>query len=153
MAVPFIACMALVAQVYSLPPRVLPSIQKVEGGRPGLVHWNVNGSADLGIMQVNTAWLPTLSRYTKLSEGDVTARLLDRPCFNIAAAGLIMRTYLDEARGDLMIAVGFYHSHTPVLGEGYRAKVLRSATELFQRGPPAETASRGGRAPSPPSKG
>lgn len=149
MAVPFIACMALVAQVYSLPPRVLPSIQKVEGGRLGLVHWNRNGSADLGIMQVNTAWLPTLARYTKLSEAEVTTRLLDRPCFNIAAAGLIMRRYLDEARGDMMTAVGFYHSHTPVLGMGYQIKVLRSATQLFQGGPP----NGGGRNPPPSFRG
>ena len=133
MAVPFVACMALVAQVYSLPPRVLPSIQRVEGGRPGLVHWNANGSADLGVMQVNTVWVPMLSRYAKLTEGEVTSRLLDRPCFNIAAAGLIMRTYLDEARGELLRAVGYYHSHTPVLGADYRARVLRSAAELFQR--------------------
>ena len=146
MAIPFIACMALVAQVYSLPPRVLPSIQKVEGGRHGLVHWNTNGSADIGVMQVNTTWLPTLSRYTKLPESEVTQRLLDRPCFNIAAAGLILRTYLDEARGDLLTAVGFYHSHTPLLTTNYRARVLRSATELFQGGPPIG----GGRA-SPPS--
>ena len=44
MAVPYLACMALVASIYHLPPRVLPSIQRIEGGRPGLVSPNANGS-------------------------------------------------------------------------------------------------------------
>ncbi len=131
MPVPFVACMALVAQIYSLPPRVLPSIQRVEGGAPGVVHRNRDGSEDYGVMQVNTIWLPVLARYSKLDPVEVRARLLTRPCFNIAAAGLIMRTYLDEAGGDLMKAVGFYHSHTPALGLGYKAKVVSAAWGLF----------------------
>lgn len=126
--------MALVAQIYGLPPRVLPSIQAVEGGRPGLAHRNRDGSDDLGIMQVNTLWLPRLARYSGLSEVEVLDRLLNRPCFNIAAAGLIMRTYLDETKGDLLRAVGNYHSHTPVLNSDYQARVLRSATALFPGG-------------------
>ena len=132
MPVPFLPCMALVAQIYSLPPRVLPSIQRVEGGAPGLVHRNTNGSEDLGVMQVNTIWLPYLAGYTHLPEAEVRARLLNRVCFNIAAAGLIMRIYLDETGGDLMRAVGDYNSHTPALNQAYQAKVLRSATILFQ---------------------
>ena len=106
MAVPYLSCMALVASLYGLPPRVLPSIQAVEGGRPGTVHVNADGSQDLGVMQVNTRWLPALSLYTGLSAAAVRDRLLHRACFNIAAAGAIMRTYLDEAGGDLMQAVG-----------------------------------------------
>jgi hypothetical protein len=132
MPVPFLSCMALVAQIYTLPPRVLPAIQHVEGGQPGLVHANGNGSDDLGIMQINTIWLPYLSTYTRLSQADVRDRLLTRTCFNIAAAGLIMRIYLDETGGDLLRAVGNYHSHTPQLNQNYQAKVLRSATLMFQ---------------------
>ncbi len=131
MAVPFLACMALVAQIYSLPPRVLPSIQAVEGGAPGLAHVNTDGSEDLGVMQINTIWIPRLVRYTRLEAAVVRDRLLHNACFNIAAAGLIMRIYLDEAEGDLLRAVGYYHSHTPALHAAYRTKVLRSATRLF----------------------
>lgn len=133
MAVPFLACMALVAQVYALPPRVLPSIQAVEGGAPGVVHLNMDGSEDLGVMQVNTIWMPRLVRYTKLDAAAVRHSLLHNACFNIAAAGLIMRTYLDEAGGDLLRGVGYYHSHTPALHEAYKTKVLRSATRLFAK--------------------
>ncbi len=128
--------MALVAQIYALPPRVLPSIQAVEGGGPGVVHRNADGTEDMGVMQINTLWLGTLARYSKLGLAEVRTRLLLRPCYNIAAAGLIMRTYLDETRGDLMQAVGNYHSHTPLLNQTYQAKVLRSATILFRPGLP-----------------
>jgi Transglycosylase SLT domain len=131
MAVPFVACMALVASLYSLPPRVLPSIHGVEGGQPGVVHANTDGSEDYGVMQVNSRWLPALSRYTRQPAEAVRQQLIGRPCFNIAAAGLILRTYLNEAHGDLMQAVGDYHSHTPLLNRTYQTEVMQSAWSLF----------------------
>jgi hypothetical protein len=131
MAIPYLACMAAVAAFNHLPPRVLPSIQAVEGGSVGAVHRNPDGSEDLGPMQVNTRWVRPLARYTGLGEEAVRLRLIALPCFNIAAAGAIMRVYLDEAHGDLMQAVGNYHSHTPVLNQEYQAQVLRSAVRLF----------------------
>lgn len=132
-AVPYLACMVLVASIYHLPPRVLPSIQAVEGGVNDSIHSNVNGSVDLGVMQVNTLWLPALSRYTGLAPAIVRARLTGAPCFNIAAAGAILRTYLNEAHGNLMTAVGDYHSHTAVLNHGYQMQVMQEARQLFGR--------------------
>src|SRR3712207_1170543 len=105
MPAPFLACMAAVAAFHGLPPRVLPSIQRVEGGRVGLASPNRNGSEDLGLMQINTLWIGPLARIGGLSEAEVRHRLLHEPCFNIAAAGLILRIYLDETKGDLMRAV------------------------------------------------
>ena len=131
MSVPFLACMAAVASFYNLPPRVLPSIQQVEGGQVGAISRNANGSEDLGLMQVNTLWIAPIAKHTKQPEAVVRARLINDGCFNIAAAGAILRTYLNEARGDLMLAVGFYHSHTPARNLSYQAKVLASATRLF----------------------
>ena len=132
MAVPLLACMALVASLYNLPPRVLPSIHVVEGGRTDTVHVNTDGSQDLGYMQVNTRWLPVLARYSKLPEASVRQNLLSRPCFNVAAAGYILRRYLDETRNDLMLAVGDYHSHTAALNTAYQGLVVRSAAALFR---------------------
>ena len=118
-----------------LPPRVLPSIQAVEGGRVGLAHVNANGSADLGVMQVNTAWVAPISRVTGLPQNVIVARLMDEPCFNIAAAGAIMQLYLAEERGDLLRAVGDYHSHTDALNQGYQAQILSAARAMFSRIP------------------
>jgi hypothetical protein len=123
--------MVLVSSAYHLPPRVLPSIQAVEGGGTGVVHRNADGSEDLGVMQVNTLWLRPLAQVSHLTEADVRGRLLNQPCFNIAAAGLILRSYLRETRGDLLLAIGDYHSHTPLLNQAYQTQVIHSATMMF----------------------
>jgi hypothetical protein len=130
--IPYLACMALVASVYHLPPRVLPSIQTVEGGTPGSVSHNADGSDDLGVMQINTLWLAPLARISRLPEAEVHRRLIADACFNIAAAGLVMRVYLNETHGDLLRAVGDYHSHTPALNQDYQARVLAAARALFR---------------------
>ena len=132
MAVPYLACMALVASVYHLPPRVLPAIQAVEGGAIGVVSANANGTQDLGVMQVNTLWLAPLAAMARLSEATVRDRLIHQSCFNIAAAGLVLRFYLQADRNDLMLAIGDYHSHTPMLNRRYQSQVWRAARRLFQ---------------------
>lgn len=101
---------------------------------PGSVSHNTDGSDDLGVMQVNTQWLLPLARVSRLPTEEVRRRLVVDPCFNIAAAGLIMRVYLNEAHGDLMVAVGDYHSHAPDLNLEYQSKVLESAARLFGSG-------------------
>ena len=133
MSIPLLACMVTVAAFYHLPPRVLPSIQAVEGGYLGAVHVNADGTEDLGVMQVNTRWLDKLAPVARMTPDSVRARLLQDGCFNIAAAGAIMRAYLNETRGNLMMAVGYYHSHTPALNLAYQEKVLASAVQLFQK--------------------
>jgi hypothetical protein len=130
-SIPFLACMVAAAAFYHLPPRVLPSIQVVEGGRVGLVHPNTNGSADLGLMQVNTIWVKPLANLAHMDPDAVADRLVKDACFNIAAAAVVMRVYLTEGHGDLMTAVGYYHSHTPGLTAAYRDKVVAAAGRLF----------------------
>jgi hypothetical protein len=131
MPVPYLACMALVAQIYALPPRVLPSIQAVEGGSAGVVRANSDGSQDFGVMQVNSTWLGALAKYTNTPEEVVRGRLTQEPCYNIAAAGAILRVYLNEAHGDVLRAVGYYHSHTSWRGSWYRLMVERQAARMF----------------------
>ena len=131
MSIPFLACMVATAAFFHLPPRVLPSIQAVEGGQIGSVHVNANGTADLGVMQVNTIWIGPLARYARLEPEVVTRRMIYDPCFNIAASGAIMRTYIAQAHGDLMLAIGYYHSHTPALSTLYEQRVLTAAGRMF----------------------
>ena len=135
MSIPYLACMAAAAAFYHLPPRVLPSIQAVEGGRPGLIVPNLNGSVDLGLMQINSIWVEPLAHYVGMTKDRVADRLRDDPCFNIAASAAIMRVYLTEARGDLMTAIGYYHSHTQAFGAAYQRKVLAAAGVLFRGAP------------------
>ncbi len=129
--VPFLSCMLVVAHLYALPPSALPAIQAVEGGAVGVVHHNRNGTDDLGPMQVNTFWIMPLARASGLSPVAVWSRLIGDPCFNITAAGAILRVYLDETHDNLMLAIGDYHSHTVVLNRLYQLKVVAAARRLF----------------------
>jgi hypothetical protein len=110
---------------------VLPALQAVEGGFTGAARRNTNGSEDLGLMQVNTLWLPGLSRGTGLPEAELRRRLMYDDCFNIAVAGAIMRLNLNAEGGNLMAAIGSYHSRTPARREAYQARVLAAATRMF----------------------
>ncbi len=141
--VPFASCMLLVAHLYALPPRVLPSIHRVEGGAVGLVHHNGDGSDDFGVMQVNTVWLRPLAGYTDTSTDTVRRRLTGEACYGIAAAGAILRSYLNQEHGNLMRAVGDYHSHTATLNLSYQSSVIAAATAMFVRPAPATGKARG----------
>lgn len=114
----------------------------VEGGRPGLANANRDGSADLGVMQINTLWIAPLARHTRQTESAIRHRLLHEPCFNIAVAGAIMRIYLNEAKGDVMRAIGNYHSQTPMRHNAYRLKVLEAARRFSRRLSPNPVNSR-----------
>ena len=141
-AIPFLACMLATAAAYHLPPRLLPAIQQVEGGTTGTVHPNTNGSDDLGVMQINSAWLGRIGAITGLPAAQVRDRLIDDGCFNIAAAGMILHAALDEADQDLLRAIGFYHSHTDSFADPYRARVLAAAHRLFAPQPDQPALSR-----------
>ena len=98
-----------------------------------MVQPNANGSFDLGVMQINTLWIEPLARRTGMPPDVVRRRLIDDACFNIAVAGAILRTYLTEERGNLMRAIGNYHSHTPFRHRAYQDKVLDAAQRLYGR--------------------
>ncbi|WP_373320750.1 lytic transglycosylase domain-containing protein, partial [Acetobacter estunensis] len=131
MPAPLLACMLAAAIRYDIPPRVLPAIWEVERGAIGLVHRNANGTDDLGLMQINTQWITTISQITHMPAVQTAARLVSDGCFNIAASAMILRTYMNETHGDLMQAIGNYHSHTPSLNNAYQKQVTRKAMQLF----------------------
>jgi hypothetical protein len=131
MASPLLACMAAVASFYHLPPKLLPSIHATEGGRVGMVSHNTNGTDDLGFMQVNTLWVQPIAGRTGMAPEEVRTRLVNDGCYNIAVAGMILRGSLNEAHGNQMRAVGYYHSHTPGRGQAYRVRMINSALALY----------------------
>ena len=104
-----------------------------------MVSLNRDGSEDLGVMQVNTRWLGSLSRYTGLDPVVVRERLLSDACFNITAAALILQTYWVGAHGDLMRAVGNYHSthHTAAHGVSGASGPLGDGAVRSENGPGA----------------
>lgn len=131
MGAPLLACLAAAASLYQLPPRALVAVQAVEGGRVGMASRNTDGSEDLGLMQVNTRWLAPLSAATGLPPAALRARLVDDACFNLTVGAAILRIETNAARGDLAVALGHYHSHTPARAAAYQGRVLRAAERLF----------------------
>jgi hypothetical protein len=129
--IPYLKCMLVVAATVGLPPRVLPVIQKIEGGAPGVITLDSNGTQDFGVMQVNSIWIAPLAARAQLSPIETRLRLIEDPCFNIAAAGLILQDYLVENHGELLPAIGDYHSHTPGLNAAYAQQAERQALQLF----------------------
>jgi soluble lytic murein transglycosylase-like protein len=135
MPIPFYACMVAASAAFHLPVHALPAIQRAEGGWIGAAQPNTDGSHDLGLMQVNTRWVPPLAHATGLPPQTVALRLMLEPCFNITAAAAILRGYIDEEHGNVWQAIGDYHSHTPGLNIAYKFRVLQEAATL----PPLKT--------------
>jgi len=134
MSVPFLACMIAAASFHHLPVQALAAIQSVEGGAVGAISANKDGSADLGLMQVNTQWVPAVARATRAKEAVIRAKLIGDGCFSIKVAAAILDLYKIEAHGNMLEAVGFYHSHTPDLKAAYQMKVLAAAGRLRKNG-------------------
>ena len=133
MAGSLVTCMAIAAWLTGLPPDVLPAIHAVEGGKVGMATPNKDAagrvvSEDLGVMQINSvAWLPALSAAMGTSRAEMRHSLVDDECFNVLAAGLIVKVYLAETHGDMEAAIGDYHSHTPIKRAEYQLKIARAA--------------------------
>ncbi len=71
---------------YGVPAKLLVAIAKVETGiNPSTVgKKNKDGSYDIGLMQINSGWLPKLSKY------NITENDLFKPCTNIMVGAWIL---------------------------------------------------------------
>jgi|SRR5450830_79900 len=70
-------CFNEAAQRYRVPVALLQAISKVESnGNPQARNVNANGSYDIGHMQINSSWLPTLAKY------HIDEKALADPCIN-----------------------------------------------------------------------
>lgn len=116
-------CLFAAAETYAVPVDVLLGIMHVEGGKVGQMVKNTNGSFDLGPMQINTVWVPELSRYWGVSQQAAMRLVRDDACVNIGVAAWILRSRTNKT-GSLMGGIAGYHSLTPGIGSSYRNKVL-----------------------------
>ena len=58
------ACWEEAAHAYNIPVAVLKAVAQTEShSRPGATHRNADGSQDIGLMQINSTWLPSLAQY------------------------------------------------------------------------------------------
>ena len=139
MAGPALTCLLSAALAFHVPVPAMEAIQVVEGGQAGQeVCGNVDGSCDLGPFQVNDrAWVDTIAGQLAVDPTVVRSTLKDDACWNAQVAAWILRQMLDEANGDLAVAVGDYHSHLPFENAVYRQKIAAAYDRLYPvSGPP-----------------
>ena len=135
------ACWDEAAARYQLDSRLLHAIARTESSlNARAVNLNRNGSRDIGLMQINSAWLPTLARH-RIHERD-----LFEPCTNLHVGAWILATQIQRL-GPTWNAVGAYHSPTRArrltyvtrVQNHYRASLqppVQTSLQTTPRGPP-----------------
>ncbi|MGK0601840.1 lytic transglycosylase domain-containing protein [Yokenella regensburgei] len=117
----------------NVPPDIVASVLYVEGGKEGSVSLNRNGSADLGVMQINDhAWLDIVSK--ALFHGDEKKayhELVYDSCVNIKIGTWILSRSIDNNNGNVWKAVGEYHSKNDKLAGEYINRVRRAHDKFF----------------------
>ncbi len=129
---PTIDCFIREADRNGLDPYVLLAVMKTENGRPGEVALNSNGTRDLGMMSVNTVWVPELAKRLGVAESTLTYRLASDGCANIAAGAWILKQRIAEA-GSLWEGVARFHSSNPVKQGPYLKRVYARFKEILSR--------------------
>lgn len=99
------SCLESVAHKYQLMPSILLAIAIAEsGGNPGVLSsLNVNGTRDIGLMQINSSWLPRLAAIGIRPED------LLNPCVSLDVAAWILSQNISQY-GSTWRAVGAYNS-------------------------------------------
>ncbi|MGS0893183.1 transglycosylase SLT domain-containing protein [Burkholderia stagnalis] len=96
---------------------LMRGIAQVESGmNPNAVNTNTNGTVDIGLMQINSTWLPTLAR-----EG-ITQQSLFDACTNAYVGAWILSQNIRQL-GANWNAIGAYNSASPDKRLAYARKV------------------------------
>lgn len=123
------ACWEEASERYGVNPHLLYAIAKTESSlNPRAINRNKNGSYDIGLMQINSSWFPTLRKY------GVHEKQLLEPCTSIHVGAWILAQNM-QRMGNSWDAVGAYNSTKPDLRLKYAKKVYRNI-------PPAVLATR-----------
>ena len=113
------ACWEEAGTRYRINSELLYAMARAESGlNPRAIGRNRNGSRDIGLMQINSAWLPRLALY------GISERELFDPCTNIHIGAWILAGNIHRL-GNTWEAVGAYNAVTPALRQAYIVKVRR----------------------------
>lgn len=125
-----IACIEKASQEYSVPAPVIGAVYLTEKGKVGQAKPNYttrNGvsyvsSYDLGLMQINTVHLDTLSKSYGVDKRVVAHYLKNDACYNINMGAYLLRNHI-ERKNSIWGGVAAYHSKTPSVGQAYLQKI------------------------------
>lgn len=117
------SCLAVAAAHHAVDAGLLRAIATVESGLDpaALNRANADGSRDIGLMQINSAWLPALARW-RITEND----LFD-PCVSAYVGAWILAGNIARL-GLTWRAVGAYNARTPSRQLAYVRRVQRQLT-------------------------
>ena len=117
------ACWHEAASRYGLSVELLQAIARAESGlNPQAIGRNANGSRDIGLMQINSAWLPTLAAHG-ISEQDLL-----HPCTSLQVGAWILAGNVQRL-GYSWEAVGAYNARTPSKRQAYVRRIQRHLTK------------------------
>lgn len=117
-------CFREASERYNIPEKLLRAIARVESGmNPSAVNKNA-GSEDIGLMQINSGWLPVLRRF------GIGRNNLWNPCTNVHVGAWILAKNI-ETYGYTWEAVGAYNARSADKRIKYAKLILG---ELGKRG-------------------
>jgi len=121
-------CIQTAAFRYKLNPNLIRAIIQVEsGGNPHAVNVNDNGTRDLGLMQINSSWLPTLAQF-----GISEEHLRTNSCVNIMVGSWILAQNIRE-HGYTWKAIGRYNAVSESKMLAYAHKVYHAYNRIIRR--------------------
>jgi len=136
------ACWGQAAERYHVNVNLLYAIARVESGMnyQAIGARNRDGSYDIGLMQINSGWLPTLAKY-----GITEQRLLSDPCLNLNVGAWILSQGLNRL-GYNWKGLGAYNAGSNDKRAIYAGKVVsmlrrisrEQAAQARERGPASE---------------
>lgn len=125
-----LACWDEAARRYGINSALLYAIAQTESSlNPRAIGHNRNGSRDIGLMQINSWWLPRLAVY------GLQERHLFDPCTNIHIGAWILAGNLHRLR-DPWEAVGAYHARDPQQRRAYVQRIQRRLAQTTSPQPP-----------------
>lgn len=133
---PVAACLAAAAAHHAVDVALVHAIAAVESGfDPSAVNRaNKNGSRDIGLMQINSSWLPVLARWS------ITEDKLFDPCVSAYVGAWILADNIARL-GRNWRAVGAYNARTPAKQLAYVRRVQKQLA-LGASGRPAASVDR-----------
>ena len=103
-------CTDTISEYYGVPRIIIEAIAEQEGGAPGVVAHNNNGTTDVGVMQINSAWFEPNNPVDLPARGITLERVRDNACLNIAIGTWIFEQYYHQMDGDLGRALAAYNA-------------------------------------------
>ena len=126
-------CWDTAARQYGIDPTLLRTIAQHESGlNDTALHRNPDGSVDIGIMQINSGWLPTLRHY------GIDRASLYLPCTNELVGAWILANGIARY-GATWRAIGSYNARSPTKQLAYAEQIY---TRYYRIRPGAPTGGR-----------